>query len=956
MSQVHSKINFKPQEPITHLCICNNMLCMVMSRRLLLRINLLDPDNVDEVDLFRGDDEVYKIYLDPTGQYLLVSLKSEETLFLSANSRRPKALNKFKGHKVESVGWCRTASENTTGPVLVGTSRGLIMECSIEAGEETKFFGGSVDQYFKQVFNFGKSDNQSSAVMGLEYFSTATRSNGKSDYCIFAITPSRLFQFNGSIYNNSGDVPVFQTIFAPYENIPPRYIDLPGFVDNSQLIFLYSSKGNTMQVPTQFAWLAAPGIYVGDVKSSQAMDESALQQRSLVANPKLISYPAAENNNPFAEENTNVLNIVLTEFHILLLYSDRLKAVCSLNEQVICEDVYTSRYGQLVGLIRDPILNTIWAYTERAIFKYKVVKESRDVWQMYLDMGKFDLAREYCRDNPANLDQVCTKQAEHAFEKGQYQESALYYAITQNSFEDVALKFIRADKENALRAFLQKKLSGLKENETVQMTMLSTWLVELYLNHLGRLRENEERDPESLQKCQENLRKLLAQGRLKDCFQQNCTTIYDLLISHGDIEDYVFFAVLMQDYERVVNHHVQNEAYTAALEALRKQNDISLYYKFSPVLMQHIPTATVDSWIDLKDRIDPKHLIPSLINCTQSGHREQWMEAVRYLEYCTTDLHCTDPAIHNYLLSLYVKYQPESVTNYLKDQGEDQAEIHYDVKYALRLCLGDGDEKAKPLLRRACVTIYTVMCLYEEAVSMALQVDVELAKSIADRRELEEEDEELRKKLWLQIAKHVVQEDKDISRAMKFLQESGDLLKIEDILPFFPDFVTIDHFKDALCESLAEYNKHIDELKEEMDDATTSAHSIRGNIQDTRNRHLVVGETDRCWSCGRQLLTRGFYLFPCQHAFHSDCLWIEAKPLLIDTKREIAEQLHRELAALNQSQSGQSDDAMKERRLRRQKLVLQLDETIANECILCGEIAVRAIDKPFFINETDDWS
>ena len=45
------------------------------------------------------------------------------------------------------------------------------------------------------------------------------------------------------------------------------------------------------------------------------------------------------------------------------------------------------------------------------------------------------------------------------------------------------------------------------------------------------------------------------------------------------------------------------------------------------------------------------------------------------------------------------------------------------------------------------------------------------------------------------------------------LQESGDLLKIEDILPFFPDFVTIDHFKDALCESLSEYNKSIEHLK-----------------------------------------------------------------------------------------------------------------------------------------------
>ena len=178
-----------------------------------------------------------------------------------------------------------------------------------------------------------------------------------------------------------------------------------------------------------------------------------------------------------------------------------------------------------------------------------------------------------------------------------------------------------------------------------------------------------------------------------------------------------------------MNHHVQNEAYTAALEALRKQNDISLYYKFSPVLMQvsrliycQIPAHKCGLRVKLRKRLylfqahtnsncgfvdwferqnwsetfNPiSHQLHSgfdesclfrikpfrvwifsicgffLQNCTmnwQSGHREQWMEAVRYLEYCTTDLHCTDPAIHNYLLSLYVKYQPESVTKYAKKE------------------------------------------------------------------------------------------------------------------------------------------------------------------------------------------------------------------------------------------------------------------------------------------------
>ena len=39
----------------------------------------------------------------------------------------------------------------------------------------------------------------------------------------------------------------------------------------------------------------------------------------------------------------------------------------------------------------------------------------------------------------------------------------------------------------------------------------------------------------------------------------------------------------------------------------------------------------------------------------------------------------------------------------------------------------------------------------------------------------------------------------NMEAAMAVLQESpGDMLKIEDVLPFFPDFVTIDHFKGVM--------------------------------------------------------------------------------------------------------------------------------------------------------------
>lgn len=78
---------------------------------------------------------------------------------------------------------------------------------------------------------------------------------------------------------------------------------------------------------------------------------------------------------------------------------------------------------------------------------------------------------------------------------------------------------------------------------------------------------------------------------------------------------------------------------------------------------------------------------------------------------------------------------------------------------------------------------------------VTFQVDVDLAKRCAEKPE--EDDEGMKRKLWLQIAKHVVKEQSDIQKAMEILQECP-LLKIEDVLPFFPDFVTIDHFKVSL--------------------------------------------------------------------------------------------------------------------------------------------------------------
>lgn len=100
---------------------------------------------------------------------------------------------------------------------------------------------------------------------------------------------------------------------------------------------------------------------------------------------------------------------VLTEFHILLAYTDTIKGISVLNKEVVYEDNYNEAFGKLINIIKDPITGVIWAVTENNVFRYKVHKEERNVWQIYSENRQFDLAKKYSRDNPLHYNQVLIK-------------------------------------------------------------------------------------------------------------------------------------------------------------------------------------------------------------------------------------------------------------------------------------------------------------------------------------------------------------------------------------------------------------------------------------------------------------------------------------------------------------------------------------------------------------------
>ncbi|XP_037100361.1 vacuolar protein sorting-associated protein 18 homolog [Syngnathus acus] len=916
------RIDFTPPERINHLMVCNNQLCMSLGKDTLLRIDLAKPDHPNQIELGRKDDsKVHKLFLDPTGSHLLISLSTSECLYLNRNTQKVRSLSRWRGHLVESVGWNKLlGNETNTGPILVGTGQGVIFEAEISATEGS-LFNTNPDQYFRQVHSL-EEDGRPAPVCCLE-----VERGLENKYFIIATTRKRLFQFVGKVAEGT-EQQGFSSIFTQNQDLLPSFQEFPANMGYSEITF-YTSKLRTS--PKAFAWMMGNGVLYGQL--------DYVRPDSLLSDVQVWEYTTDIDlsfNKP--------ISIVLTQFHFLLLLHDRVKAICTLNGQVVHEDVFPDKFGPLKRMIKDPSGGLVWIYTERAVFRYHIQRESRDVWQMYMSMNKFDLAKEYCRERPECMDMVLAKEAEHCFQNKRYLESAKCYAMTQNYFEEIALKFIEAKQEEALKEFLLKKLGNLKPSERTQITLLVTWLSELYLNRLGQL-EDDGKASVLFWETRDEFRQFLNTSKHRECLFNNRCTIYDLLASHGNVDDMVYFSVVMQDYERVVSHYCQHDDYYAALDVLAKHCDEKLFYKFSPVLMQHIPEKVVDAWIQMGKRLDPKKLIPALMNYSHKGSSQQINETVRYMEFCVHELRVTEEAIHNYLLSLYAKYKPDSLLRYLEEAGTYASEIHYDLKYALRLCAEHG-------YLRACVLVYRIMELYEEAVDLALQVDVDLAKSCAD---LPDDDEELRKKLWLKIARHVVQEEKDVKKAMNCLS-SCDLLKIEDILPFFPDFVTIDHFKEAICNSLEEYNKHIEELKQEMEEATESAKRIREDIQEMRNKYGVVDSQDKCSACDFPLLNRPFYLFLCGHMFHSDCLLQEVMPHLSAYKLSRLEELQKKLSASTQASRSRHRPVPNEEgdapslgkgAASREQMKSDLDDMVASECVYCGELMIRSVDKPF---------
>lgn len=993
-----------------------DVIILATSRGYLLRYQWDEYGNekVIETELTRqADSRVRSVFLDPSGTHSIVCLRtatSTEVQYVHSSWTKPRVLGKLKGLQLSAVGWQKLAGGGAAAaaedgrPGSSGSSRPAAAAEGGSDDVQLQFVTGDIllgseggSLHMTNQDCRSKREGGSSLLLDFKDKSKAICSvkqellpGGRR--VVLLATPNALYMTLGG--------PGLQSVFTKFASGVPwePLLELESPSMHSRLHLLRGSDPSAL--PTRFAWLAGGLLLHGHLLLPQlAADSSVTDAAEYVGDMRQLQL-GPSNSSPEDEP----VSLACSEYHYLLLYADKLVAINQVSGKVAAEVNWgpgshtPSISGTPLGLMQDSSSGAMLLWSGDALHEVTLSNEGKDMWRTYLDYQDFDNALKLAA-GPVQRDVVYQAMGADAAAAGDWKAAGAHYGRIVSGkppFEEVALLLVESGEPEALQVFLQTKLQVLGPSDKAQSTMVAAWLTELLLDQINRdlLAAAGQHTPEYLAHV-EQLRSFLTQ--YAPVLNWNTTTA--LLESYGRLEELEVFAGAKGDQEALLEYLMRNpEGAKRALGVLRKPSvGPQLVYKFAPELLAAATQETVDFLVASGAALDPRQLLPALVRFgehnTQPAKREQ---VLKYVAFAMEQLRCTDRAVANLAVALLSLEESENrLLDLLARARNPLGKPLFDPKYALRL----AKERNR---RRACVKLLCELCLFEDAVSLALDVDLALAKAVANTPE---DDDGLRRKLWLSIAKHVVQggggsasvaaggvaaggaaaggtaagaaaEDgpeqaERIKMAVDFLKEAGGLLKIEDILPFFPDFVTIDNFKGAITDSLTRYNRQIEELKAEMDEATEIAEAVRRDLKLLSNRTAVISSSELCVSCGRGVLdpppnplrlpsggaVPPFYLFPTGQAFHVLCAAAEVVQyggeMRAGRVRKLLQRLSKaepqgagnsKVPALNGVQPGEDSVA---------GLAARLEEEVGCEDPWNGELLAGMIDLPFIQQDKD---
>ncbi|KPI82683.1 hypothetical protein ABL78_8304 [Leptomonas seymouri] len=637
--------------------------------------------------------------------------------------------------------------------------------------------------------------------------------------------------------------------------------------------------------------------------------------------------------------------------------------------------------SDLCGAVHDVGARTFLLFSRTHIWEVQMEDEAHQQWRLFLERGcnaneSLVMRKRFldaaCRlafysDAQRNLCQFY--RAKFFLESG-----ATHHAISQFAqcdwFENAYALLTTYRNVNVRTAFVEARLRFLLDNLASlddwapQITTLFTILVLAKLDHISRCMTASR---EVAAAAEKELQQLLS-STVERCgsFVKNSVgkVILRLLEEQGRRECALVFAKAMQQAHYAVSSYVAQHNYDEAVKVLStcygSTAQLQPWYDFTSILIRHRPVALITGLLRVLSRearagrvlpLQVERMIPSFVQYDRSmnevaGNREH--QVVVLLDQCINRYECASSAVHNYFACLLAETK-----DYDRLDDFINTSLFFDPGYALRVCLEHG-------CTGAAVALYKHMRLYRDAVTTALYAPGQLGSGSESSASIEEgaggdegtepnawqgvvtaEDtlrgltgkllqEEL-KQLWMLTAEQALA-NHNVGAALAVVQESGGVLRTEDVLRRVEDASVVGDFRDAICESFDAYALTKRQLCETQEEVNQTAEGVKEDLRQARQQFGYITASQRCPLCHRPLMqssTPYFVYSNCGHVVHEPCAVAR-------------------LEAMGGLETFLADDFIAPHVV---DGVRDVRELAQQDCVICGEAVVVEVGMPLCVKD-----
>ena len=556
---------------------------------------------------------------------------------------------------------------------------------NINKKEEALFENNELDKLFDDNYFFIDKDDK---IFDIKLFIKEEKDDRNKkvinkNYYIFAITKRIFFLFKGKnnlmqIFNQYKINNIYDTknLFAESKIYPKVSNSNKIKLENPRLqIFKPKNKKQTFLL-----WNNEIGFNFSELNiESNQNDKLISAQIGFIEKAKTTVFSSP---NKLTEEKTmeeiNVykyMNLKEKDFSyptacvsssrcVYFLYSNYLLIYNKITNQVIHAEFF--KENDYIDMFFNTNLNKIIIYSGHKIIKISLKHEYDILWKDYIQVGEFSLALDAFPYDDENFKAKLHKlKADYLFNKKEYEEAAMEYALSNENFEHVCLKFAKLSDSNHLFNYLNfvnklkiykiiKDLENKENNEKekekekekgkekekekilwIQKYLINTWLLEIILEQQDEININTINKKNTKNEIQTMRQLLFESGYIDSEEYIDKLIIYNSLRYFGRHSDFVDFAGFKNDYREIVFDMVNHNQYKNAIKNLisyiyyndtseslskevKEKNSkglIKLFIMYNNVFVKESPGEVIDLLNEYYYLIEnPKQILRIIIN------------------------------------------------------------------------------------------------------------------------------------------------------------------------------------------------------------------------------------------------------------------------------------------------------------------------------------------------------